>query len=211
MKTSIFKRGMALLLAVLLCFTTLIGSTVVPAFASGIQEEVRMTAFPQTGDAQFSADWGHNELHYMNDWGDRATRYLYVRAVGDYEGQICYCIEPGVNLTSTDVLTQRNEGFWDNYPSEYNHTISPDDIKLLIGRILQYGYRNFVSRRWMSQNAEDADRLGNATATQLLIWETIVGERDADFNKVSTDGKDPVLSGIRADNPIYDQVILWWR
>ena len=30
--------------------------------------------------------------------------------------------------------------FWDNYPSSYNSTISPDDIKLFIGRIFQYGY-----------------------------------------------------------------------
>lgn len=207
MKTSIFKRNMALFLALVLCFTAITGAAVTPAYASGIQEEVRMTAFPLTGDAQFSANWGHDDLQYMNGWSDKATRYLYVRAVGDYEDQICYCIEPGVNLTSTNILTQRDESFWDNYPSEYNSTISADDIKLLIGRILQYGFSSYVSRRWMSQNAEDADRLGNATATQLLIWETVVGERDAEFNKVSTNGKDPILRGIREDNPVYSQTM----
>ena len=208
MKTSIFKRSMALFLAFLLCFTTFAGASVIPVYASGVQEEVRMTSYPKTGDAQFSADWGHGDLHFMNGWSDKATRYLYVRAVGDAEGHICYCIEPGVNLNSSNTLTQRDESFWDNYPSEYNSTISPDDIKLLIGRILQYGFRSFVSTRWMSQNAEDANKLGNATATQLLIWETIVGERDADFNKVApSSGEDLILNTVKEDNPLYSQIM----
>ena len=37
MKTSIFKRSMALFLAFLLCFTTFVGSTVTPAFAAGTE------------------------------------------------------------------------------------------------------------------------------------------------------------------------------
>lgn len=35
-----------------------------------------------------------------------------------------------------------------------------------------------VSSGWRSQNAEDADKLSQAIATQILIWETVVGERD---------------------------------
>ena len=66
MKTSIFKRSMALFLAFLLCFTTFAGASVIPVYASGVQEEVRMTSYPKTGDAQFSADWGHGDLHFMN-------------------------------------------------------------------------------------------------------------------------------------------------
>ena len=40
MKSNIFKRSMALFLAFLLCFTTLIGSTLTPAFAAGTKAEV---------------------------------------------------------------------------------------------------------------------------------------------------------------------------
>ena len=207
MKTSIFKRSMALLLAFLLCFTAFAGPAVLQADASGVETEVRFTSFPRVGDANFNANWGHGDLHFMNGWAEEATSYLVVRAVGSYDGAVCYCIEPGVYLSNNSTLTQKDESFWDNYPSEYNNTISPDDIKLLIGRIMQYGYTGTSGRNWMSQNSEDADKMGNATATQLLIWETIVGERDADFNKVSTGDKDPILKMIAADNPIYSQTM----
>ena len=40
MKTSIFKRSMALFLALLLCFTTCIGSAVTPSFAAAAQSEL---------------------------------------------------------------------------------------------------------------------------------------------------------------------------
>ena len=33
-----------------------------------------------------------------------------------------------------------------------NGTISGDDIRLIIGRILQYGYRGGISTSWKSQN-----------------------------------------------------------
>ena len=59
MKTSIFKRSMALFLAFLLCFTTFIGSTVTPAFASAAQSEVCVISFPREGDANYNATWGH--------------------------------------------------------------------------------------------------------------------------------------------------------
>lgn len=48
-----------------------------------------------------------------------------------------------------------------------------------IGRILQYGYRGGISTSWKSQNESDANCIAHAYATQILIWETIVGERDA--------------------------------
>jgi hypothetical protein len=38
--------------------------------------------------------------------------------------------------------------------------------------------------------------MAHAIATQLLVWETVIGERDADFNHVSTGGKDAVKSVI---------------
>ncbi len=41
-------------------------------------------------------------------------------------------------------------------------------------------------------NQKGGDKLAHAVATQLLIWETVVGERDADFNKVSTGGKSAI-------------------
>ncbi len=130
--------------------------------------------------------------------------------MGTFESNICYCIEPGVPLDIGDRLTDWDENFWDNYPSSYNSTITPDDIKLFIGRIMQYGYTGTISTGWRSQN-EGADKLAHAVATQLLIWETVVGERDADFNKVSTGGYDAVLDQISADHPLRSQIMSYYN
>ena len=54
-------------------------------------------------------------------------------------------------------------------------------MKLHIGRILEYGYTGTVTSSWRSQNSEDAKKLSYVIATQILVWETVVGERDANF------------------------------
>ena len=95
-------------------------------------------------------------------------------------------------------------------PSSYNKTITPDDIKLFIGRIMQYGYTGTISTSWRSQN-EGGDKLAHAVATQLLIWETVVGERDEDFNKVSTGGKDAILEQISADHPLRSKIMSYYN
>lgn len=210
MKTSIFKRGVSVFMAMLMCLSALVGIGTTTAFAAGTESEVYMISFPRDGDANYGGTWGHRNLQYMNGWSSGESNHTTVRAMGTFESNICYCIEPGVPLNIGDKLTDWDENFWDNYPSSYNHTIAPDDIKLFIGRIMQYGYTGTISTDWRSQN-EGADKLAHAVATQLLIWETVVGERDADFNKVSTGGYDAVLDQISADHPLRSQIMRYYN
>ncbi|MFR3238621.1 MAG: SpaA isopeptide-forming pilin-related protein [Acutalibacter sp.] len=209
MKTLKLKKFMSLFLAALMCVTTLteFGTT---AYAAEATDEVYLVSFPRDGDANYSAEWGHGSLNFMNGWSARKSRYTTVYAMGSYTGNICYCIEPGVPLATGDRFTQKGEDFWDNYPSSYNSTISPDDIKLFIGRIFQYGYTGTVSTSWRSQN-EGGDKLAHAVATQLLIWETVVGERDADFNKVGTGGKNAILEQISPNHPLRDRIMSYYN
>ena len=65
--------------------------------------------------------------------------------MGSYSGNIAYCIEPGTGQRTGDTLTEKDENFFNNISP--NGTISGDDIRLLIGRILQYGYRGGVFRQ----------------------------------------------------------------
>ena len=120
---------------------------------------------------------------------------------------MCYCIEPGLSRDVGDTYYGFGEDFWDNYPSQYNNTIQPDDIKLLLGRIMQYGYQGNLSTSWRSQNDSDADKLAHAFATQLLVWETVVGERDADFDHVSTGSYDEILSLVSPNHPLYSRIM----
>ena len=179
MKRNLFKRGMAGLLSLVMCLTALVGLGTTTAFAAGEQAEVYLISFPRSGDANldYGGSWGHPNLQYMNGWYSGNSKYTTIRAMHSYEGNICYCIEPGVPLETGDSLSKWGEDFWENYPSDYNHTIEPYEIKQFIGRIMQYGYTGSISTSWRSQN-EGADKLAYAVATQPLIWETVVGERD---------------------------------
>ena len=209
MKTQKIKKVMSLFLAALMCVTTLVGFGTT-AYAAEETDEVYLISFPRDGDANYGGEWGHSSLNFMNGWFTGTSRYTTVRAMGSYEGNICYCIEPGVPQNTGDSFTQKGENFWDNYPSSYNHTISPDDIKLFIGRIFQYGYTGTISTSWRSQN-EGGDKLAHAVATQLLVWETVVGERDADFNKVGTGGKDAICDQISTNHPLYSRIMSYYN
>lgn len=205
MKTQKFKRTLSLFLAMLMCVTTLFGMGTT-AFAAEETDEVYLISYPRDGDANYGGEWGHDSLSFMNGWSTATSRFTTIRAMGSYEGNICYCIEPGVSQQTGNSFMKKGEDFWDEYPSSYNSTISPDDIKLFIGRIFQYGYTGTISTSWRSQN-EGGDKLANAVATQLLIWETVVGERDADFNKVGTGGKSAITEQICTSHPLYSQIM----
>lgn len=161
MKKKIFKRGMSGLLAVLMAFTALIG-TATTAFAASETAEAYSVGFPRDGDANqvYSEDvWGHSEKHYMNGWATEASTMTTIHCMESYDGQVVYCIEPGITRELGETFTGYGENFWDNYPTSYNKTIEPDTIKLLLGRIMQYGYHGTVSTSWKSQNAADADKI----------------------------------------------------
>lgn len=209
MKTQKFKRTLSLFLAMLMCVTTLFGMGTT-AFAAEETDEVYLISYPRDGDANYGGEWGHDSLSFMNGWSTAASRFTTIRAMGSYEGNICYCIEPGVPQQTGNTFTKKGEDFWDEYPSSYNSTISPDDIKLFIGRIFQYGYTVTISTSWRSQN-EGGDKLAHAVATQLLIWETVVGERDADFNKVGTGGKSAIVEQISTNHPLYSQIMSYYN
>lgn len=205
MKTKIFKRSVSALMALVLCLTALVSTEAATAYAAAEKAKVYIVSFPRSDDEKKSGNWGHKNLQYMNGWTSGANDFTVTRALNTYEGQVCYCIEPGVSQHTGDSYTNWGENFWDNYPSSYNSTISPDNIKLLIGRILQYGYTGNISTSWLSQNA-GGDKLANVIATQLLIWETVVGERDENFGKVSTGGKNAVIEQI-AEHPLKSKIM----
>ena len=168
MKFTIFKRAAALLLALVMCLTAFPGFGITAYAATDVTDEIFMIAFPREGDSAYDDDWGHGALSFKNGWHTARSRYTNIRAIGSYSSQICYCIEPGVSQNTGDEFKQKGENFWDNYPSGYNDVLSPDEIKLFIGRIFQYGYTGNISLNWRSQNSADADKLSHAIATQLL-------------------------------------------
>lgn len=203
-----FKKVLSLFLTMtVICLSLFSVGTLSSYAAVGEKADVYIVEFPRSGEANRSG-WGHEALQYMNGWNTGgATDKLMLRAIGSYTGQICYCIEPGTGQHTGDTLTQKDENFWNNFPPEFNRTIDGDQIKIFIGRILQYGYTGNLSTEWKTQDAAGADKLSFAIATQLLIWETIVGERDENFSHVDTGNCNRVLDSIRENNPIHSQIL----
>ena len=204
-----FKRAVSLVMAAVLSLGvfTNIGTTAYAA--SGTKSDVYIMQLPRSGDTNNNGKWGHGELKFMNGWYSHAISTDSLRAMGSYSGNIAYCIEPGTGQHTGDTLTEKNEDYFNNLGS--NGTISGDDIRLNIGRILQYGYCGNISTSWKSQNSDDADKLSHAIATQLLIWETIVGERDESFNHKSPGSYDAILDHIQKGHPLYSRIMAYYN
>lgn len=206
----LYRRSISGLMALLICFTTILGGGIT-AFAASSSGEVAKSysiGFPRSGDANldYSGTWGHDELHYMNGWtSGEATWMTTLHTIGSFDGPACYCIEPGVPRLLEKTYTRYGEDYWKNYPSDYNSTIDADTIKTLLGRIMQYGYQGNLSTSWRSQNAADADKMAHMMATQVLVWETVVGERDANFNHADPGSADAVKSVYRTTHPLYSR------
>ena len=148
MKT-IFKKGMSGLLAFLMCFTAILGIGGTPAFAASETCTTYTIGYPRDGDANqvYSNEaWGHPALTHMNGWYSHNTDIMTIHCMDGYDGQVVYCIEPAIDRVIGETMPGFGEDFWDNYPSNLNNTIQPDDIKLLLGRILQYGYHSEALR-----------------------------------------------------------------
>lgn len=211
MKNSFLRRSISLLLSLIICLSTIVGVALTASAASTTGKAI-VIGYPRNGDTNYSTvTWGHDELHYMGGWMCHKGRYTTFYTMNSYKGNICYCIEPGRPLDTGLVFTQKDEDFFDNFPEEYNSTISADDIKLFLGRILQYGYTGQISDSWKSQNAEDADTMSKAFATQLLVWETVVGERDEYFNHVTTNGYNAILEQVRGDHPLRNGIMNYYN
>lgn len=212
MKGKALRRYLSAALAVLVSAAMLLSlGNVVHA---AVEVQACFLQFPQKNDVHYSqTTWGHPAVQLMGGWRYKEKGHTTVHSIGSTSGQVAYCIEPGAPLRAGDMLPGHDESFWDQYPDDLNVTISPLEIKVFLGRIMQYGYQGNVSASWLSQNSEDAARISHIVATQLLVWETIVGERDSAFNKVdpSAYGKGAVLEYVRSDHPLRSQILSYYN
>ena len=208
-KTKI-KRAVSFVMATVLSLSAFMSIGTSTAFAaSGEKTEVYMVDFPRDGDANYDGVWGHSNLTLKNGWHTGSSTHTNLKAIGSYSGNIAYCIEPGVSLSSGQSMNKYDENYFNNITA--NGVISGDEIRLFIGRILQYGYRGIISTSWRSQNESAANSIAHAYATQLLIWETVVGERDANFNHKAASGCSNVKDVINAKHPLRSKIMSYYN
>ena len=200
-------RGLAVVMAaVLVLLSGVTGMLVLAADTV----DVKIANIPRDSDRQKdNGSWGHPELELMNGWTVHAETYFTVKILNDYDtGDAVYCIEPASSLHTGDELQQQEaaESFFKNLP--FNGTLNGGWQRRLIGAILHYGYQGTCDLTgWVTQNESGRKDLANYWATQLLIWETIVGERDPNFDRLDVpSGKVSVDGFVMDGNPIRDDI-----
>ena len=203
------KRAVSFVMATVLSLTAFMGVGANTAFAAaGEKTNVYMVDFPRDGDANYDGVWGYSNLTLKNGWHTGSATHTNLKAIGSFSGNVGYCIEPGVHLSMGQSMTQYDENYFNNIQA--NGVISGDEIRQYIGRILQYGYRGTISTSWRSQNEAAANSIAHAYATQLLIWETIVGERDANFNHKAASGCSNVKDVVNAAHPLRSKIFSYY-
>ena len=208
MVKSIFKRSVALIMTLAVSLGFLFSPQPIESQAKDLSADIVSIAFPRQNDVTTKGTdtWGHKRLVYANGSVHEANQYTNMQFIEKNNNSICYCIEPGEHVSDGSSYTQRGEEYFNKIPN--NRLLERDEIKEALGRIFQYGYIGTVSDSWVSQNSSDADKIAHAMATQFLIWEVIVGERDKDFNHVNAPGGyNNVLEGLGSKHPLKSKVM----
>lgn len=81
-----------------------------------------------------------------------------------------YCLEPGRSVSSGDVYETDDTYSYLDYVQ--NSTLNSAEIQQLLKRVFQHAYTG---------NLDTAESYFQYVATQLLVWEVVVGQRDMNF------------------------------
>ncbi len=215
------SKAVALLLAVFMFATGFGGSTALPtADAALTYITAGMIDLPRSGDACYRLAtnyWGHPAKNLMNGWHLESTNFTHVHCQvpsgttfngwGE-EGQACYCAQPGGGRSIGDAYTLSGKYWTESWWSTKNKTLNYREIQKWLGRVLYLGYHGTINgSNWWSQSATQSPKIVHYIATQLLVWEVVVGERDNNFGHVSTGGADTVLSTIGSNHPLRTRII----
>lgn len=177
MKT-LSRKLPAVLLAAAFCFGS--AFTAAPVSALGETGHVKIIKFPASAEPN-KEYWGAAEMSFANGWNHFATQNTTLRNAVEKD-RVGYCIEPGSSQHSVDEFVQEGELYWDNYIPRNGGLLSGGEVKEMIGRLMYYGFQEKIHTNWTAAN--NGDKIAYAYATQLLIWEVIIGERDVNFSHV---------------------------
>ncbi len=88
--------------------------------------------------------------------------------------QAVYCLEPGKTVSTGDKYDQ---DLTDKYLENIkNSTLDSSEIRRSLGQVFLYSYTGSL---------DSVDAYNRYVATQMLVWEVIVGQRDLNFNRVN--------------------------
>ena len=92
------------------------------------------------------------------------------------------------------------------------HPLSPREVQRLIGRIMSYGYHGTIGGGWWADVEATAEKMAWAYATQILIWEVVVGERDSSFRHIDVKpmGYNEALERVDSTHPLRSKILSYY-
>jgi len=177
-KSNSFKRIISLLLAAL----CVLPFSIFTAFADGIATEkpdvyVGMINSPYFADGSAINLMDGSSINGTLGTGSGILKYY------QQSGSMIplYCVEPGKGLN-----TGNNLNLNEYIAKKTNNTLTEnEEVSSMLGRLFLYAYTGEAS--------DLVEPLSQYMATQILVWEITVGERDLFFNHVSNSNGGEVL------------------
>ena len=100
-----------------------------------------------------------------------ADYWCMIHKSGSYRA--VYCIEPGAHVLTGDNYSKDAA---DEYLNKVkNDTLNADEIRIVLGEVFLYAYTGKL---------DTVEGYNRYVATQLLVWEVIVGQRDLNFKNI---------------------------
>ena len=118
-----------------------------------------------------------------------ADYWCMIHKSGNYRA--VYCIEPGAHVLTGDNYSKDAA---DEYLNKVkNDTLNADEIRIVLGEVFLYAYTGKL---------DTVEGYNRYVATQLLVWEVIVGQRDLNFKNIDN-GYTPVKNIFSCFNDDY--------
>ena len=167
-------------------------------------------SYPRSEDTTTRrSNWGRKTGNLLGGYTLRTNTNMFTaHALGDWDGKVAYCIEPGVSLNAT--VNQNKQDPETYFKTLDNGRLKGSEIMALLGLILENGYKGNISTGWGLQNGYGDGKLQKLIATQLLVWETVVGERYSDFTKYNAgnESKSNILDlELQTNHPLYNSIM----
>ncbi len=169
-------------------------------------------SFPRFADDP-DGTWGTRYLRFLNGWDSMigVGTTVHTTILDGQPQNFAYCISVGTARPGGSALNAYDQDFFDLFDPAWNDLLDRSQIKTLLSHVLYYGQKgplpsaNFHDWEAYSMSlAQNQEWLARYMATQTLVWETVCGERKADFTRRdSMDGMAAVRDLISPEHPLY--------
>ncbi len=155
----------------------------------------------------WDGDWSVPYLELSNGWNCFSTDTTYTFTADSYRGRVGYCYAPGVNFTDQTEYYSKDEAYFESVADTLPH-LDKEKLIELTGYVLSESYKGYLSQSYFEDETSGKDVFGHILASQILLWEVIVGERSEDFTYLGPwQGCSACKDAIRPVNPVYDSFI----